>query len=733
MFNKTILIIVHFLQIVNRPHYDGTGALPYQYCFLFCGHINFILIKKGVNNVQPTTSKGTNRLIHEKSPYLLQHAYNPVDWYPWGKDAFEKAKGEDKPIFLSIGYSTCHWCHVMERESFEDREVAEVLNNYYVSIKVDREERSDIDSIYMSACQAITGQGGWPLTVIMTPDKIPFFAGTYFPKTKKYGHPGLMDLLLQIKTAWDTERARLVRIGNDVVEMIKHSPEGAKDETLDEKTPDNAFRNLQSSFDRSYGGFSGAPKFPMPHNIMFLLRYWKAKGEHRALQMAETTLKGMYKGGIFDHIGFGFSRYSVDDKWLVPHFEKMLYDNALLAMAYTEAYQATGNRLYKDIAQKIFTYVMRDMTSSEGGFYSAEDADSEGEEGKFYVWTPEEIKAIVGEDNGRLFCKHYDIKPGGNFEGKNIPNLIYTNLEELQRNEPLMSKLEAIRQTLFVYREQRHRPHRDDKILTPWNGLMIAAFALGGRAFNENKYIKIAEKALEFIEQNLLGTDGRLLARYRDGEAALLAYLDDYAFLILGLLELYRSTFKTDYLQRALELNEDMLGIFGDDDSGGLYLYGHDSEQLITRPKEAYDGAIPSGNSVALYNISRLFRLTGDANLKHKAEGLINAFGGEVSRNPMGYTFFISALMFHEGPTKEIVLTARSRAHAGDMLEKINEGFMPFATVLLNTKPNNLDKIAPFTKEQKMLEGKPTAYVCENFACLRPTTDSDILSGILLS
>lgn len=676
-------------------------------------------------------SRKTNRLIHEKSPYLLQHAHNPVDWYPWGEEAFEKAKLEDKPIFLSIGYSTCHWCHVMERESFEDEEVAKVLNDYYVSIKVDREERPDIDSIYMSVCQAVTGQGGWPLTIIMTPDEKPFFAGTYFPKSGKYGYPGLVELLLRIKDAWDTERDRLVETGSNITEAIKNSPRRIDGEKLGQETAERALRGFRNSFDEVYGGFGGAPKFPTPHNLYFLLRYWKASGNGTALIMVEKTLESMYKGGLFDHIGFGFSRYSTDGKWLVPHFEKMLYDNALLAYAYTEAYQATGKDIYKDIARKIFTYVLRDMTSTGGGFYSAEDADSEGEEGKFYLWQPEEVKEAAGEEDGKLFCDWYGISPAGNFEGKSIPNLIGRDLGILYEDKALARRLDGVREKLFMYREKRIRPHRDDKILTSWNGLMIAALALGGRAFHSDEYIKAAEAAYGFIQRNLVRGDGRLLARYRDGESAFPAYLDDYAFLVWGLIELYQATFKTGYLKRALELNRDMLDLFWDEREGGLFLYGEDSEQLIMRPKEVYDGALPSGNSVALYNMLRLSRMTGDTQIEERARQVMETFGGEVGYNPTAHSFFMSALLFSLQPTREVVITARSREDAQGMLDRINGSFVPFATFLLNTGDEELHEIAPFTREQKMVEQKPTAYVCKDFTCLEPVTEVDALQGML--
>ncbi|NLO24560.1 MAG: thioredoxin domain-containing protein [Clostridiales bacterium] len=678
-----------------------------------------------------TKPRTPNRLAREKSPYLLQHAHNPVDWYPWGDEAFQKAKTEDKPIFLSIGYSTCHWCHVMERESFEDQEVAKVLNDHYVSIKVDREERPDIDSIYMSVCQAITGQGGWPLTIIMTPDKYPFFAGTYFPKSGKYGYPGLVELLLQVKDAWASERDRLIETGGNITEAIKNSPRRVNDEKLGEETAERAFRGFQSSFDKVYGGFGGAPKFPVPHNLAFLLRYWKAKGNDAALNIVEKTLEAMYKGGIFDHVGFGFSRYSTDKRWLVPHFEKMLYDNALLAYAYTEAYQATGKTIYKDIAKKIFAYVLRDMTSGEGAFCSAEDADSEGEEGKFYLWHPEEVKEAVGKEEGEFFCGWYDIKPEGNFEGKSIPNLIGADLNEITGDSGLKSRLDSIREKLFMYREQRTRPYRDDKILTSWNGLMIAALALAGRVFGCTEYVRAAEGAYDFIQRNLVREDGRLLARYRDGEAALPAYLEDYAFLTWGLIELYQATFKTGYLKRALELNGDMLALFWDEGDGGLFLYGEDSEQLIMRPKEVYDGALPSGNSVALYNMLRLSRMTGDTGIEERARQLTEAFGGEVGHNPTAHSFFMSALLFGTQPTREVVITAWSREEARDMLDRINGSFVPFATILVNTGDEELHRIAPFTREQEMVGQKPTAYVCKNFACLQPVTEADALSAML--
>jgi len=427
-----------------------------------------------------SNQKIPNRLANEKSPYLLQHQYNPVDWYPWGEEAFEKAKEEDKPVFLSIGYSTCHWCHVMERESFEDEEVAEVLNKYYISIKVDREERTDVDAIYMAVCQALTGQGGWPLTIFMTPDKKPFFAGTYFPKERKYGRSGIIEILEELQDAWENKRDKVLSAGESVVKGIENKYFKSEAGAVEREALDHAYRYYEQSFDSIYGGFGEAPKFPTPHNLTFLLRYWKMSGNKKALDMVEKTLQSMYQGGMYDHVGWGFSRYSTDKKWLVPHFEKMLYDNALLAIAYLECYQATQNEFYARVAREIFSYVLRDMTSEEGGFFSAEDADSEGVEGKFYVWSLDEVFDVLGRESGKAFCQTFDISNAGNFEGENIPNIIGKDLNTGQ-------DLKNEREKLFLHREKRIHPLKDDKILTAWNGLMIAALATGARVCKSSR------------------------------------------------------------------------------------------------------------------------------------------------------------------------------------------------------------------------------------------------------
>jgi len=677
-------------------------------------------------------NKKLNRLIKEKSPYLLQHALNPVNWYPWCDEAFEKAKIEDKPIFLSIGYSTCHWCHVMERECFEDEEVAEVLNRSFVSVKVDREERPDIDHIYMTFCQALTGHGGWPLTIIMTHDRKPFFAGTYFPKRGRMGMPGLLDILNRVKKAWAENKEALVHSGEHIADSIsrdffsedEHGGEISKD------VIDRAFVWLSDSFEPSYGGFGRAPKFPTAHNLLFLLRYWKIRGERKALDMVEKTLDGMYRGGIFDHIGFGFSRYSTDEKWLVPHFEKMLYDNALLAIAYLEAYQATHKELYARVAQKIFTYVLRDMTSPEGGFYSAEDADAEGEEGKFYIWTPEEIAEVLGKEEGALFCRYHGITDKGNFEGRSIPNRIHA--AEADEQERVIAPL---RQRVFEHREKRVHPYKDDKILTSWNGLMIAALAIGGRVLQNAAYIDAAEKAVQFILSKLVREDGRLLARYRDGEAAYPGYVDDYAFLVWGLIELYQTTYKPIYLLQGIRLNKEMIKYFWDEGKGGLFLYGEDSEQLIARPKEAYDGAVPSGNSVAAMNFLRLARLTGHQELEELADRQLKAFGGVINQVPGGHTHFMTAVMFALYPTQEIVIVGeKENRDTQEMIKVLQSTFLPHTVSILRSRDEEGDKLAevvPFVAEYRPLDNKATAYVCQNFVCRAPVNDAKKLKSIL--
>lgn len=679
------------------------------------------------------TSKRANKLINEKSPYLLQHAYNPVDWYSWSDEAFEKAKNENKPIFLSIGYSTCHWCHVMERESFEDEEVANYLNKYFITIKVDREERPDIDNIYMTFCQATMGQGGWPLSVFITPDKEPFYAGTYFPKYSRYGHPGFMDLLSTIKEKWDTDKDTIINSASEMAEMINSIYLDSEEEDIDNEIVNKAYSYFIRNYDTVYGGFGSAPKFPTPHNLLFLLRYYQISNNSTSLEMVEKTLIQMYKGGIFDHIGYGFSRYSTDKKWLVPHFEKMLYDNALLLMCYVECFQLTKKKIYKEISEKIIEYIIRDMTMPEGGFYCAEDADSEGVEGKYYVWGVNEIIDLLGNEDGKLFCKYYDITKKGNFEGNNIPNLINTNLDEIENNEELKRKLEIIREKLFNYRNNRIKPHKDDKILTSWNGLMIVALAKAGRILNNQVYLDYAKKSLEFIESNLVrNSDNRLLSRYRDGEAKNLAFIDDYAFLIWAYIELYEATFEPKYIKNAINYSNDMIKIFWDEDYAGFFMYGNDSEQLISRPKEIYDGAIPSGNSVASYALLRLSRITGEKEYEDKIIKLFRYFGSKINETPMVYSFMLISKMFADNPTKEVVLT--SRTNDGDLnsyINIINNEYLPFSIVIVNTEDKNISSINRFVRNQTTIDGKATAYVCQNYTCQKPVNDIEEFKKLL--
>lgn len=665
-----------------------------------------------------------NQLIHEKSPYLLQHAHNPVNWYPWSEEAFGRAQSEDKLIFLSIGYSTCHWCHVMERESFEDEEVAEILNEHFISIKVDREERPDIDNIYMTVCQSMTGHGGWPLTVFLTPDRKPFYAGTYFPKEDRGNLVGLISLLKQINQLWIDRKEDILNSSEKIVEAIEDHVGHKERQGIESYVFDETYDYFKGNFDENYGGFGYAPKFPSPHNLMFLLRYWHTNHKEQALQMVEKTLQHMYRGGIYDHIGFGFSRYSTDAEWLVPHFEKMLYDNALLAIAYLETYQITENSFYSTVAEEIFTYVLRDMTDSKGGFYSAEDADSEGEEGKFYIWERDEILEILGKEDGEIFCQMFDITDLGNFEGKNIPNLIDQGLLDPKDGE----KVSQWKEKLFQVREKRIHPYKDDKILTSWNAMMISALAMGGRMLKKEKYIKAAQRTMDFILENMRDAQGRLYARFRDGEKAYLGYLDDYAYLIWACMELYDTTYQFRYLQLAKELNDQMIDLFWDKEKdGGLFFYGKDAEELLFRPKEIYDGATPSGNSIATMDFLRLSKLFGDVELENYAQKQFEHFGESVNRTPMSHTHLLMAYQFFKSSTKEIVMIGKKEdLQTQKMIDILGEKFLPNVVSIVAFEGENKDTIGEkieFIKDQKMMEDKATVYICENFACQQPITD----------
>jgi len=603
----------------------------------------------------------SNRLITEKSPYLLQHAYNPVDWHPWGQEAFTSARTENKPIFLSIGYSTCHWCHVMERESFEDEQVATLMNEAFVSIKVDREERPDIDNVYMAACQVMAGHGGWPLTIIMTPDRQPFFAGTYFPKKAGFGRIGMIDLVPRVKKMWETDRPKLMKLSDEVTVRLRHE-DATEPEEPAETVFHHAFEQLSHQFDHANGGFSNAPKFPAPHILLFLMSYARRTGNQEALQMVTKTLDSMRDGGIYDHAGFGFHRYSTDAQWLVPHFEKMLYDQALLCLAYTEAFQATGKMEYRKTVEDTLSYILRDMTSPEGGFYSAEDADSEGEEGRFYVWTHPEIIRELGPADADLICALFNIQKKGNFVEQATGNTAGTNIlhrknqlhgvaKEMHLSDAeIQDRTEKALAKLFAVRTNRVHPDKDDKILTDWNGLMITAFAKAAQHFHRPEYADAAAKAADFILTRLRAQDGRLLHRYRDGEAALPAHADDYAFFISGLIELHLTTSDSRYLEEARALNSIFLRHFWDNDHAGFFFTADDGEKLLVRKKEIYDGAMPSANSMALFNLLRLSSITGDLDIAEMAAKSARSFSAAVREAPTAYTYFLTALDLLLGP-----------------------------------------------------------------------------------
>ncbi len=675
-----------------------------------------------------TREQKSNKLIHEKSPYLLQHAYNPVNWYPWGEAAFEKAQAENKPVFLSIGYSTCHWCHVMAHESFEDEEVAALLNTHYIAIKVDREERQDIDSVYMKVCQMMTGHGGWPLTVFLTPDKVPFYAGTYFPRESMHGLPGIMDVLTQLHEKYTADPGHIEKVTDSVTAALKNAVQEKSDKRLTKEAADEVYAELKQQFDPIYGGFGAAPKFPQPQNLLFLLRYHYFTGEQPALHMAESALKAMAEGGIYDHVGFGFARYATDREWLVPHFEKMLYDNALLLIAYTECWQLTGNPLYEKISRQIFTFINREMTSPDGAFYSAIDADAEGVEGKYYVWGYDEIFSVLGQELGELYTKLFDISPDGNFEGSNIPSLIGDEWDNIVREtgltaEQLQEKVEQARQKLLEAREQRVYPHVDDKILTAWNGLMIAALAKAGKVFAEPDYTAAAEKALGFIEANLF-QNGRLMARWREEETKYKAYLDDYAYLLWAYTELYENTFHPAYLKKGKILLEQLISLFWDEQDGGFFFTGKDSETLITKEKEIYDGALPSGNGVAAVMLTKMAYLTGETAYLDKTETMYFSFYGALDGYAAASPFFMQSLLLTAYPTKEVVVIgAADDPERTAFLQKLEARFLPDVTILAAGQPGDFAETAPFAANYRQIDGKTSVYICENFACQQPTTD----------
>ena len=674
-----------------------------------------------------------NRLAKESSPYLLQHKNNPVDWYPWGDEAFQKALELNRPIFLSIGYSTCHWCHVMEEESFEDEQVAQLLNDNFISIKVDREERPEIDHLYMTVCQAMTGKGGWPLTIIMTPDKYPFFAGTYFPKKGRMGRPGMIELLPAISDAWVNKKDELIQSANQIKKYLIDSNNKELGDQLNQTILTNTNSQFINRYDKTHGGFGTKPKFPSPHNLIYLLRYHNMSGDKTSLLMVEKTLQEMRLGGIFDHVGFGFHRYSTDTEWILPHFEKMLYDQAMLTLAYTEAYQITNNQLYKDTAEEILYYVQRNMTDKRGGFYSAEDADSEGEEGLFYLWTIDEIKNILSNVESELLINTYGLNKEGNYDDEATGNRTEKNilyLKEPINNIELKNRLNQIIKKLYQAREKRIHPLKDDKILTDWNGLMIAAYAKAGDVFNSDDYIQQAEKSAQFILKNLTDNNGRLLKRYRNGNAGVDAHLDDYAFFIWGLLELYEATFNVTYLAEAIQLSNIMVDEFWDVTNGGFFLGGENSEKLIVRAKTGYDGAMPSGNSVAAMNCSKLNRITGETKWAEISDKIFITFSNEIQQTPSGYASMVNAFLFNTDNPKEIVIVGSGKdSDTISAIEKIKSEYVPNKVIIFKDTDDELNKLSPLAKwtvTQETIDEKTTYYICQDFACKIPTTDLDL-------
>jgi uncharacterized protein len=678
-----------------------------------------------------------NHLISEKSPYLQQHAYNPVDWYPWGEEPFRRAAEEHKPVFLSIGYSTCHWCHVMARESFEDPGIANLLNTHFIAIKVDREERPDIDSFYMTACQQMTGQGGWPLTIILTPDKKPFFAGTYLPRKTRAGMTGLSEILQEIIRLWQKERDSLVTAAENLTARLADTRAVSPHRTADRSLIRSGYEELAALFDPVNGGFGRAPKFPTPATLLFLLRFWKRTGSDYALRMVEMTLEAMRCGGIHDHLGGGFHRYSTDQQWHLPHFEKMLYDQALLLMAFTEAWQATKKTPYKETAEAIITYVIRDLLSPEGAFIAAEDADSAGGEGAFYLWTRKELIAVLGPGDGPFAATFFGVEEEGNFfsseagRGKNVLSIKPGNIEN--RNDS--ARIASVMNKLLAEREKRPHPGRDTKILTDWNGLMIAALASASRAFENPELYRAAKTAMQVILDRLRLADGGLLHRYCDGEAAIPAFADDYAFIIRALIELYETSFDPVWLEGAVDLNNYFHRHFSDIRGEGFFTSSDEGEVLITRKKEIYDGAIPSGNSMMLSNLVLLGHLTGDLLYEEEASRIADFFGGIVHQSPSSFSAYLCALDHLLGPASDVVIAGdESDPVAMAMIRMIRDTYLPSVTVhFRRASPADagLDALASFTRTMTAQNGKTMAYVCSGRTCSVPVTTPDALREAL--
>ena len=674
--------------------------------------------------------KRLNRLSQENSPYLLQHAHNPVDWYPWGNEALERARLEDKPILLSIGYSACHWCHVMEKESFENEAIARIMNVHFINIKVDREERPDLDSVYMSAVQMMTGRGGWPLTVFLTPDRVPFYGGTYFPPEDRQGMPAFPRILLGVARAY---RERREQIGADAASMLRElnrladfAPEA---QALTPAILEAANRNLLSDFDEQNGGFGSAPKFPPSMPMSFLLRHHLRTGERRSLQAVERTLEKMAWGGIYDQLGGGFHRYAVDSRWLVPHFEKMLYDNALLSRIYLDAFLLTGRSLYRRIAEETLDYVLREMTSPEGGFYSSQDADSDGHEGAFFLWTPEEINRVLGKDDGELFCRYFDVTAPGDFEGRSIlhiprPAGDFARLNGVEE-EGLAEVVQRGKALLLEQRERRIRPARDEKILTGWNGLMLRSFAEAGCGLGRDDYREAAVRNARFLTSRLY-VEGRLRRSYHRGQARLNAYLEDHANLVDGLLSLYEATFESKWLDEAIRLADRTVALFRDEAGGPFYSTSVDHEALIQRPRDHYDNAVPSGNSAAAHAFVRLWRLTGEEAWEERARSLLQPMASAMAGHPLGFGNLLCALDFYLGPAREIAIVGDAQDPATfDLVRVVFGRYLPNKVVACGNRGVAL------LEGKDQVAGLPTAYVCRDRVCEKPVNNRGELARLL--
>ena len=682
--------------------------------------------------------KHTNRLINETSPYLLQHAHNPVDWYPWGEEALAQAKQQDKPILLSIGYAACHWCHVMEHESFENEQIAAIMNQYFINIKVDREERPDLDEIYMNAVQMLTGQGGWPMTMFLTPELKPFYGGTYFPPDNRYGRPGFPRVLLGVAEAY---RERRDAVGEQAEQIIANlsqlSAMEGRGHQLTTDMLDRAYQDYLSRFDHHDGGFGSAPKFPPSMGLLLLLRHWHRTGNPNALNMVEVTLEKMARGGMYDQLGGGFHRYSIDERWLVPHFEKMLYDNALLTVAYLEAYQATGKPFYRQIAIETLDYVLAEMYDAEkGGFYSTQDADSEGVEGKFFVWEPDEVEQLLGEENANIFCEYYDITEPGNFEHKNIlhvqtpPNLFAKKLNiDLNVLENILAEG---KQKLFEVREKRIKPGLDDKILTSWNGLMIRSMAMGYQILGDERYREAAEKSARFVLSELSQDNGLLLRTHRAGKSHLNAYLEDYSYFVASLINLYEATFTIEWLKEAERLNQIMIEQFWDEANGSFFFTSNNHETLIVRSKTGYDGATPSGVSMAIHSLLRLDRLLNRPDLREKVETTLDIYYQQIEHSPSGSAQMLCELDFLLSTPKEIAIAGQPESEDTQAaLTAIHNRFVPNKVLALASDEGDISDFMPLLEGKTQLDGKAAIYVCENYTCQAPTTDAEELASLL--